>query len=188
MSQSTDYMNYINRLQANQNNQEILTSFEWEIQFDHKPNIVFFPEDNLHKIRIKNLNLTGGDPSNLNMSTELRSFTLIQPGLQGNKGSISFNYQDFEDQAIAAMIQDWADKCNTRDTRRSAHKRDLYCDMTVIRLNSFRKPVNQYKCLVGLPSSGSYGDQYQGNKSMLGEMSLQIDFEFVSKDLLNLVK
>lgn len=187
MAQDTDYMNYVNRLQANQNNQEIPTSYEWEIQFDHKPNIVFWPEDALHKIRIKTVNLTGGDPTGLSQSTELRAFHLVQPGLQPANGTVSFAYQDFEDQAIAAMIQDWADKCSTRDTHRSAHKRDLYCDITLIRLNSFRKPINQYKCLVGLPQNGSYGDQFTDNKTMLGQMGLTIDFQYISKDLLNLI-
>ena len=187
MPQSTDFMGYVNRLTANQNNQEILTSYEWEIQFDHKPNIVFWPEDNLHKIRIKNVSLSGGEPTGLSQSTDLRGFHLVQPGFQQNSGSISISYQDFEDQAIAAMIQDWADKCNTRDTHRSAHKRDLYCDITLIRLNSFRKPVNQYICRTGIPDGGQYGDSWSESKSLMGAMGITIQFEFIQKQLLNLV-
>lgn len=184
---SEDLMKNINRGQATQNNQEIPTSYEWILQFTHKPNIVFMPNVDLMDIRLKSVNITGGEPSNSLLSTELRSFKVHQPALQPNSGSLTLNYQDFEDQAIVAYIQDWMDKCNTRDTRRSAHKRDLYCDAVLTRLNSFRQPINKYVCETGLPSNGAYGDQYTSEKSLIQGQSITIQFEFMQKKLLNLI-
>ena len=114
-------------------------------------------------------------------------FDLIQPGLINTSGTIGLNFQDFEDQAIAAMIQDWSEKSNTRDTHRSAHKRDLYADLVIYRLNSFRKKIYQIEAQTCLPENGNYGDQYTSDKSPLGKMSIQLKAEWMKKTLLNVV-
>lgn len=182
-----ELMQYVNRSEAPQNNQEILTSYEWLLTFKHKPNIVFMPQDSLFEIRLTNVDLNYSEQVSVQKSQVRGGFDVIQPGLIVTSGSCTLHFQDFEDQAIAAMIQDWCEKENNRKTHRSAHKRDLYADIILYRLNSFRKKVYQIEAQTCLPSNGTYGDTYESTKNLLGKMGLTLDFEWAQKTLLNLV-
>jgi len=182
-----EYMQFVNRSEAPQNNQEVTTSYEWALTFSHKPNIVFMPQDKLHEIRLKSV---GWDYNEQLSTVDVKvrgGFDLVQPGIITTNGTITLNYQDFEDQAIAAMIQDWSTKSNTRREHKSAHKRDLYADLIIYRLNSFRKPIYKIIAETCLPTTGNYGDQYNSDKSPMGNMSLMLKAEFMEKILLNLV-
>ena len=178
-------MSEITRSNMRMDTQEILTSFDWELEFTHKPNAVFYPGDQTLILRLKNVSLNT-DTTNSVLQAQLRGFTVIQSGLTENSGQLTLNFQDFEDQAIAAFLEDWVTKCNTRSTRRSVHKRDLYADITVRRLNSFRKAVREWRCETCLPSSGSPNDQFTAEKALLGDCSLQLMCEYIDNSFLNL--
>ena len=181
------YMDFINRNNMKMNAQEILTSFEWDVEFTKKPAAVFWPGDDTFHIRLNSVQPPGADgSSNQVQQAEMRGFTLIQSGLTENSGSLSMNFQDFEDQAIVAFLEDWVTKCNTRDTRRSIHKRDLIADIKVTRYNSFRKPVKEWICETCLPAQSGYGDQFTAQKALLGQCSLNLQVEYFTTHLLNL--
>ena len=182
-----ELMQYVNRSEAPQNNQEVTTSYEWLLTFSHKPNIVFMPQDKLVEIRLTSVDLNYNETVST-VETKVRGgFDVIQPGLIDTSGTVTLNFQDFEDQAIAAMIQDWTNKSNTRREHRSAHKRDIYADIILYRLNSFRKKIYQITAETCIPTGGNYGDQYTSDKSPQGRMSLSLKSEFLEKKLLNLV-
>lgn len=179
------FMDKIKRSEMKMGYQEVLTSFEWELKFVTKPAAVYYPGDDIIAVRLKDVNLSAPSQNEL-MNIAMRGgHTLKQAGLTSNTGTCELVFQDFEDQAVTAFIEDWITKMNSRDTRRGAHKRDLYADITLTRLNSFRKSVKEWVMEGCLPDSGNYGDQFSSEKSPLGNVTLSLAVEWFTTKLLN---
>jgi len=165
-----------------------LTSYEWEIDIT-PPNAVYWPGDSLIKIRLTEVTVPGqGGSNNENGVVVLRGgFKLHQGGLTKNSDEpLVLHLQDFEDQAVIAMLEDWITKKSTRDTQRGVHKRDYISDLiTVRRLNVFRVPVREWRCEGCIPNVATYDDVFNSEKGLLGKEQLAFDVDYWETQLLN---
>jgi len=180
------YMDYVTRDKIAQKTSQFLTSFDWDLEILTKPSAVYWPGDDVFKVRTSEIVPTSIIPDHSVISVEIRGFTLLQPGLTINSGDFSITLQDFEDQSILALMIDWVYKCNNPNTRSSYRREDLLMDFNLYRLNSSRKPVFQYIIKGCLPNKLDYSDPMDGTKKEIGKCTFGCKVEYFESKLLNI--
>lgn len=155
--QQNDTLNYINYETISEDNKEFLRSDVWDFTFTQAANAVYFPGNALLKARTQAVNPQF--PVGLGqMSAVIRQFTIQQTTISGTTaGTISIDYNDREDQAITAWLDDWRDKCGTRESRFSWRKEDTIAQGRLTMMNSSRKPIRIYEILTIQPTDVGNG-------------------------------
>lgn len=177
------YMDFINKA-AMMDKKDILSSFDWELVCTSKPKAIYWPGDLIIKGRTTSVELPA-DLSIENQKSEMRGITLITPGEVINSGTLTLNYQDFEDQAFTAFFLDYAYKSNNPLTRRSLRKEDLVSDWDFYRLNVNRQPVRACRMRTCLVSDGSMGDAQDTEKVNIQKGKLTFDVQLFWWENLN---
>jgi hypothetical protein len=185
------FRGYVNRKNFGQNNAEILNKFHWDFIVTKKPNVVYWPPDQILKTRLLNITGLPSDMAAAPLETEelCGGFKVIQPGeITHDPVTITFNFQDFEDSSIGYLVHDWYRKTQDPEVKVSNTKADLVCDMEVYQLNTRLLPVKKWRLYNGLYEGGNTNDGDFGNKKELsGKVDLMIKFEWWDVDYLNAV-
>lgn len=142
-----DGLNYINYETLSENNREFLRSDTWDFEFTQPAAAVYFPGNALLKARTQAVNPQF--PVGLGqMTAVIRGFQINQTTISGTTaGTISIDYMDREDQAMMAWLDDWRDKCGTRENRYAFRKEDTIAQGRLVIMNSSRKPIREYEIL-----------------------------------------
>lgn len=115
------------------------------------------------------------------MSAVIRQFTIQQAVISGTTaGTIGIDYQDREDQAINAWLDDWRDKIWGREHRYSFRKEDTIAQGRLTMYNSSRKPIRVYDLLTIQPQDVGSGLNPAFNSedpSDVGSISVTFGFE-----------
>lgn len=142
-----DGLNYINYDTISESNKEFLASDVWDFQFTQPAAAVYFPGNALLKART--ISVSPQFPVALTeMTATIRQFTIRQTVISGTTaGTIGIDYNDREDQAIMAWLDDWRDKTGDREHRYRFRKEDVSAQGRVTIYNSSRKPIRVYDLL-----------------------------------------
>jgi hypothetical protein len=175
-----DGLNYINYATLSEEHKEFMRSDLWDIDFVIPPAAVYFPGNALLKARTQ-----GVDPSFPGGLTELtaiiRQFTIRQTVMSGTTaGTFTINYQDREDQAISAFLDDWRDKLGGRVDRYTFRKEDTIAECRLTMYNSSRKPIRIYTLKAVQPSDGTPALTHSftsDDPAMLGTINAPFSFE-----------
>ena len=175
-----DGLNYINYDTLSEEHKEFLRSDLWDFTFTQPANAVYFPGNAMLHARTKAVN-----PSvNVGlgqMSAVIRQFTIQQAVISGTTaGTIGIDYQDREDQAINAWLDDWRDKIWGREHRYSFRKEDTIAQGRLTMYNSSRKPIRIYDLLTIQPQdigSGLNPAFSSEDPSDVGSISATFGFE-----------
>jgi hypothetical protein len=150
-------LNYINYDRIKEEGKEFLRTDVWDFTFTVPPAAVYFPGNDLLKVRCSECQPQF--PASLSeISATIRQFTIRQSVMSGTtSGGISLTYTDREDQAISAFIDDWRDKISGRNTRYSFRKEDTVAEGVLTMYNSTRHPIREYLCHSLQPESDMSG-------------------------------
>lgn len=175
-----DGLNYINYATLSEEHKEFLRTDLWDFEFTVPAPAVYFPGNAMLKARTQ-----GVDPAFpgalSEISAVIRQFTIRQSVISGTtSGTITLQYIDREDQAIAAFIDDWRDKLGARDNRYTFRKEDTIAEGKLTMYNSSRKPIRIYAMHALQPNDGTGGLNPSFNSDdpgQAGQYSLPLTFE-----------
>lgn len=175
-----DGLNYINYETLSEEHKEFLRSDIWDFQFTEPAAAVYFPGNALLKARTQAVNPQF--PVGLGqMQAVIRQFTIQQTTISGTTaGSLSIDYNDREDQAINAWLDDWRDKCGGREHRYVFRKEDTIAQGRLTMYNSSRKPIRIYDVLTMQPTDIGNGLNPAFNSDdpqNVGQISATFSFE-----------
>lgn len=150
-------LSYINYETISDEHKEFLRSDTWDFQFTVPAAAVYFPGNQL--LRARTVSISPQFPVNIGqMQATIRQFTILQNTISGTtSGSISFEYQDREDQAIIAWLDDWRDKLGSREHRYAFRKEDTIAQGKLTLMNSSRMPIRIYEILTMQPIDSGQG-------------------------------
>jgi hypothetical protein len=177
-----DGLNYINYDQLSQERKEFLRSDLWDFTWTVPCNAVYFPGDAFVKARTQAVNPSFNSAIG-QLSAIIRNFQIYQNTYSGTTaGTISITYQDFEDQAIMAWLDDWREKLGDREHRYTFRKEDTCAEGRLTVYNSSRKPIRIYDVYTiqlqdpGAP--GLYSPSYNSDDpANMGEITANFSFE-----------
>lgn len=174
----TAYMKQLGYHEIVQTNKEFLRTDLWEFRFTIPPAIVYYPGDDVIQTRLTQVNV-GIDTSVTGFEKHMRNtYTLHQRTGQRTDGTLSLNFVDREDQAIAYFVDDWKQKIADRDSKYSFRKEDLVSQCEMILLNTSRLPVCKltfYNCQLQDASRDENGQAEDGGDR--SDTSLNLSFE-----------
>jgi len=152
-----DGLNYINYETLSEEHKEFLRSDVWDFQFTEPAAAVYFPGNAMLRARTQAVNPQF--PVGLGqMTAVIRQFTIQQTTISGTTaGSMGIDYNDREDQAIMAWLDDWRDKCGGRENRYVFRKEDTIANGRLTVYNSSRKPIRIYQVLTMQPTDVGNG-------------------------------
>lgn len=184
-----DALNYINYDTLSEEHKEFLRSDVWDFQFTQPANAVYFPGNALLKARTQAVNPQF--PVALGqMQAVIRQFTIQQTTISGTTaGSLSIDYNDREDQAIMAWLDDWRDKCGDREHRYTFRKEDLIAQGRLTVYNSSRKPIRIYTVMTIQPTDVGNGlnpSLTSDDPQNVGTISATFSFEHFRLDWKNI--
>lgn len=184
-----DGLNYINYETLSEEHKEFLRSDVWDFQFTEPAAAVYFPGNALLKARTQAVNPQF--PVGLGqMTAVIRQFTIQQTTISGTTaGTLGIDYNDREDQAILAWLDDWRDKCGTRENRYSWRKEDTIAQGRLTIYNSSRKPIRIYSILTIQPTDVGNGLNPSLNSDdpqNVGQVSATFSFEHYNLDWKNI--
>lgn len=184
-----DGLNYINYETLSEEHKEFLRSDVWDFQFTQAANAVYFPGNALLKARTQAVNPQF--PVGLGqMTAVIRQFTIQQTTISGTTaGTIGIDYNDREDQAIMAWLDDWRDKCGGRENRFTFRKEDTIAMGRLTIFNSTRKPIRIYSVLTMQPTDVGNGLNPSLNSDdpqNVGQISATFSFEHFHLDWKNI--
>jgi len=178
-----DPLNYINYDKLNQERKEFLRSDLWDFTWTKPCNAVYFPGNAFVKARTIGVNPSINFSGTTELTATIRGFTVRQNVYSGTtSGTITIQYQDFEDQAIMAWLDDWREKLGDRENRYTFRKEDTCAEGTLTVFNSSRKAIRLYtlKCIqLSDPGiSGLYTPSFTSDDpSNMGDISATFSFE-----------
>lgn len=182
-----DWLKHIDYHKINESQKEFLRSDMWEFQFIAPPACTYYPGNDYVAARLKAVSpqfpaLFGGK-----IAATIRQFEIHQTGSVRSNGDITLTFQDREDQAMTAFVEDYAQKASDRDNRFSFRKEDLICECKLIIFNTSRIPVREYRMFGCIPTQGNFNEGNFGSEDAaeIGEVSLTLSFEHYKKFLLN---
>jgi hypothetical protein len=175
-----DGLNYINYETLSENNKEFLRSDVWDFFWSQPAAAVYFPGNAMLRARTQAVNPQF--PVQLGQMTAIiRQFQIQQSTISGTTaGSISIDYNDREDQAIFAWLDDWRDKCGDREHRYAFRKEDVVAQGRLTIYNSSRKPIRIYDCLtmqITDPGNGLNPSLNSDDPQNVGQVSATFSFE-----------
>lgn len=152
-----DGLNYINYETLSEEHKEFLRSDMWDFQFTEPAAAVYFPGNAMLRARTQAVNPQF--PVGLGqMTAVIRQFTIQQTTISGTTaGTIGIDYNDREDQAIMAWLDDWRDKVGGRENRYVFRKEDTIAQGRLTVYNSSRKPIRIYNILTIQPTDVGNG-------------------------------
>jgi len=177
-----DQLNYINYDTLSQERKEFLRSDLWDFEWTKPCNAVYFPGNAFVKARTKSVN-PSLNSSITQLTATIRNFNIYQSVYSGTtEGTISIEYQDFEDQSIMAWLDDWREKLGDRENRYTFRKEDTCAEAKLTMFNSSRKPIRIYTLrtiqLTDPGISGLYSPSFSSDDpSDLGTISASFHFE-----------
>lgn len=175
-----DGLNYINYETISENNKEFLRSDVWDFQFTQPAAAVYFPGNALLKARTQAI--SPQFPTQIGqMTAVIRQFQIQQSTISGTTaGTIGIDYNDREDQAIMAWLDDWRDKCGDRQNRYAFRKEDTVAQGRLTIYNSSRKPIREYELLtmqIVDPGNGLNPSLTSDDPQNVGQISASFSFE-----------
>ena len=179
---------YLNRTNMALNNQQFLTTHDWEFEIAAWGAALYQPAENTYFCRAESISGVQPMPQfeNAVLEVNIRGFYYLQPGLVNTKpADLTINFQDFEDQTIRVWIWDWLNKMNSLTTLASYRREDLFCDINVYQLNSSRQRVFKYAYQNCLPSGVTEDVTLDSGKEALGKIPLVLSAEFMLPTPLN---
>lgn len=184
-----DGLNYINYDTLSEEHKEFLRSDTWDFQFTAAANAVYFPGNALLRARTQAVNPQF--PVGLGqMTAVIRQFTIQQTTISGTTaGTIGIDYNDREDQAIIAWLDDWRDKCGDREHRYTFRKEDTIANGRLTIYNSSRKPLRIYSVLTMQPTDVGNGlnpSLTSDDPQNVGQVSATFAFEHFRLDWRNI--
>lgn len=184
-----DGLNYINYDTLSEEHKEFLRSDVWDFQFTQPANAVYFPGNALLKART--MSVSPQFPLGLGkMTAVIRSFTIQQATISGTTaGTIGIEYNDREDQAITAWLDDWRDKVGGREHRYTYRKEDTIAQGRLTIYNSSRIPLRIYSLLTMQPNDigGSLNPSLTSDDpANVGGVSANFDFEHYKLEYKNI--
>lgn len=188
--QQNDGLNYINYETLSEEHKEFLRSDLWDLEFIQYPAAVYFPGNTLLKART-----TGCTPSFgaglTEISAIIRQFNIRQTVISGQtNGTISVDYNDREDQAIRAFIDDWRDKLWNRQNRYTFRKEDTIATVKLTHFNSSRKPIAEFIMYAVQLQGGADDIINKGftsdDPSNIGEYNITYSFEHYDVNWVNI--
>jgi len=139
-----DILKYINFEQIRQEDKEFIRNDLWHFEFITSPPAVYFPGQELIQARLKTVSFDT-EENITTLNAVIRQFNINQAVIGGNtNGTITLNFVDREDQAIALMIDDWREKIFSRSNRFAYRKVDLMCDCKLQVFNTNRAVIREY--------------------------------------------
>jgi len=144
LASANDPLNYIEYSKINEEQKEFLRSDMWDLQFLEAPHAVYFPGNDLLRLRTTEVN-PSFNASLGEISAVIRQYKIRQTVISGQSdGTISVNYVDREDQAIRTFIHDWREKLWALKNRYTFRKEDTIGTIKLTQFNSSRKPINEW--------------------------------------------
>jgi len=180
----TGFRRHITRESIAGDQKDIVSGFFWEFIVNKWPNAVYYPGDQVFKTRL----MTCSPPSDISsapLETNLHGFDIIMPGDIARSGSCGGVFQDFIDQSIINIFQDWSDKTQDAETRLSLPKSELYMDASVFQLDRQLNPIRMWEMRTGLLENWDCPPNFGGDNNIGGQVSFSIKFEFIKPKVLN---
>ena len=179
--------NYLNRTQMALNNQQVLTSHDWEFEIAAWGAALYQPSETIYFCRAQSISGVNPIPQmDQLIDVNIRGFHYLQPGLAQTKpNDLTIQFQDFEDQTIRVWVWDWMNKMSSLTTLASYRREDLFVDVNIYQLNSSRQRVFKYAYQNCLPNNPTEEVTLDGEKSALGSIPLVLSAEFMLPTPLN---
>lgn len=180
--EKNDQLSYINYDDLNQSGYEFLRSDLWDFQFTVPAPAVYFPGNDFVRRRMRAVTPTFNSSIG-QLGAVIRGFQIWQNTYSGTTaGTITIEYQDFEDQAIMAWLDDWREKLGDRSNRFSFRKQDTVAQGELTVFNSSRVAIRKYTIksiqLQDPGASGLYSPGFNSeDPSDLGQISANFSFE-----------
>jgi hypothetical protein len=172
----SDTMQYVSRAHV-PSDKQMLTSYEWGYRVVEPPQNVYLPSEEVHAPRALSI-VPPPDISAGMLETQLRGFTLKQPGLSITTGDFTMTFQDFEDQEMVAFITDWLYTMSNPNDQTSAPREEMKGRIDILRLNVKREVVKTWKCEGVFPVSMDNGESMTGTKDPIGPLTVNFTAEF----------
>ena len=180
--QQNNQLNYINYDTLAQEKREFLSSNLWDFEWTKPCNAVYFPGQEFVRARTKSVNpqFTGSIGQ---MSAVIRNYTIYQAVFSGTtEGTLTFEFQDFEDQSIMAWLDDWRQKLGDRSNKFAFRKEDTSAEGKLTLFNSSRKAIRTYtfRCIQpqDISTTGLYSPSLTSDDPTdLGSISATFHFE-----------
>lgn len=173
-TRSSGYRTYMTYENAKNDNKEVETSFNWDINFIKKPTGVYLPPDLVIKLRI--------------LSVEPPTFSMggVQPVQIGGgwvslmpaqndytSGSFGLQVQDFIDQSVEYAFRELAYEYDRPKDRTAKPKSELLWDVDIFQLDSQDRPIKKYILRDALLSGFTKADAMDTSKTPGGMVQLQ---------------
>lgn len=176
----------INRANMAMQGEQVLTTYDWEFEFQNWGPALYQPAELVYFTRAKSITGLNPLPQVNLIEINLRGYTLLQPGLvQTKPQDITINFQDFEDMTIRIWLWDWLLKMNSLTSTASYRREDLFVDLNIYQLNSSQQRVFKYAYQNCLPNTPSEAVDLTEQKDKLGDVSMTIASEFMLPTPLN---
>jgi hypothetical protein len=139
-----DSLNYIQYDQIRQTKQDFLLSNQWDWDWVTRPKAVFMPDNSYLKAHMKGCTPTFNSQIG-EVSATIRHNKIRQSVMSGDQGgTITIEYEDFEDQGISAWLDDWREKFGDRKYHYAFRLEDTYADGLLTQFNSSRRPIRKW--------------------------------------------
>jgi hypothetical protein len=189
LASANDPLNYIEYDKINEEQKEFLRSDLWDLQFLEAPHAVYFPGNDLLRLRTTEVNPSFNAGLG-EISAVIRQFKIRQTVISGQSdGTISVNYVDREDQAIRSFIHDWREKLWALKNRYTFRKEDTIGTIKLTQFNSSRKPIAEWKMYAVQLQDGDADAMNKAfnsdDPSNNGEFSVTYSFEHYEYEALN---